>query len=62
MPIHSHEYTPVLPVNVSRLYFFYKAAGRAKNLVSGDEARGEWEKAYIVLLLDLCALGQSTKM
>ena len=37
MPIHSYNYAPVLPVNVSRPYFRQGRRAPQKNLVSGDE-------------------------
>ena len=38
MAISLYNYTPVLPVNVSRPYFSTRPQGvHAKNLVSGDE-------------------------
>ena len=44
MPLRSYNYTPVLPVKVSRPYFSTRPQGaRVKNLVSGDETISEEE-------------------
>ena len=43
LPIRLYDYTPVLPVNMSRPYFSTRLQGACENLVSGDKTNLQHE-------------------
>ena len=50
MPIHTYDFVPVLPVNVSRPYFRQGHRACAKHLVSGDETSIDYDSRMQLLL------------